>query len=216
MRKSPTHHTVKRHKRQGQWIESFERGSGKRSQRLSRVVGGRSKGIDNIVPTIVSGYATHHVVQVPEEVRKRVINALKLVPTEHLGGLEIRFADKHTYWPFRDFGFHGKYDAENQRLYLQPLSGLRQRTVIHELGHHVWKTRLSENEKKRWLKITQGKIRKHDAPPFASHPIRAEEYFAELYITTYAPGKADISWNYVDPGVRVFMKKRFPIGDGLE
>ncbi len=39
MRKPPTRHTVKRHKRQGRWIESFKRGSGQPHRQNSRVVG---------------------------------------------------------------------------------------------------------------------------------------------------------------------------------
>lgn len=51
MRKSPVRHTVKKHKREGNWIESFERGTGaRRLKRKSRIVGGP-------VPPIVSvGY----------------------------------------------------------------------------------------------------------------------------------------------------------------
>lgn len=42
-RKSPVHHTVKRHKRRGKWIDSFERGKGQDSQGSRRkVVGTRS------------------------------------------------------------------------------------------------------------------------------------------------------------------------------
>ena len=40
MRKSPIYHTVKRHKRNGKWVESFKRGSGKSyTRRKKKVVG---------------------------------------------------------------------------------------------------------------------------------------------------------------------------------
>lgn len=39
MRKPPIRHSVKRYKRQGRWVESFERGRGRKPQRSSKVVG---------------------------------------------------------------------------------------------------------------------------------------------------------------------------------
>jgi len=39
MRRSPTYHTVKRHKRGGKWVDSFERGKGQKPQRSKKVVG---------------------------------------------------------------------------------------------------------------------------------------------------------------------------------
>ena len=38
MRRTPIRHTVRRHKRMGKWVDSFERGHGVRTQRKSRVV----------------------------------------------------------------------------------------------------------------------------------------------------------------------------------
>ena len=38
MRKPPIHHTVKRHKRGGKWIESFDRGKGQPRKQRSKVV----------------------------------------------------------------------------------------------------------------------------------------------------------------------------------
>lgn len=46
-RKSPIHHTVKRHKRQGKWVGSFERGSGKKQSRRKVVVGSRKRPSDD-------------------------------------------------------------------------------------------------------------------------------------------------------------------------
>lgn len=44
-RKSPIRHTVGKHKRNGKTVQSFERGSGKKSQRSSRVVRESRKGV---------------------------------------------------------------------------------------------------------------------------------------------------------------------------
>ncbi len=74
VRKSPIRHKVRSHIRGGKPIKSFERGSGKKSQRSSRVVGTRT-----ISPKNYSSY--HYFHGTPYENFKSIINT-GLLPSE--------------------------------------------------------------------------------------------------------------------------------------
>lgn len=106
-RKSPILHTVKRHKRRGQWVESFERGNGRRVKRTrSRVVGSRESGVvtrEDVTSDLIKLNRKYGVnIEIIGGIKERGYseNDIDLISRKEI--------DEDIAWKFVDY-FSGKY-----------------------------------------------------------------------------------------------------------
>lgn len=190
-RRSPIRHPVKGHYRQGKWIESFERGRGKRPRRSRRVgVVTETRKIE------IKGDA-------PIKTKSRVQRILSNLPKRHTHDLNVEFKHRDDDFMFHYHGMHGRYVIETKTLLLQPLKSLKNRTVYHDVGHHVYNTLLTLDKQKQWEKISRNEADRL-IPSWIPKPLRPEEYFAELYCSRYTKS-ALISGRFAPVEITKFM-----------
>lgn len=196
-RKSPVRHRVRKHTRQGKPIKSFERGSGKKSQRSRRVV---IAGTKIILPTKTYRYG----LPVPGKTLATVRAVLSKIPSHHIEGLSFYFATGDELIDFSrelwETPPQGIYNREKRAVFLRPLKSIQRRAILHEIGHYVYETKLTEQQRRKWVKATEDKI-PAQVPKWWPHAPRAGEYYAELYASLYSrAGLVTLKW--ADPVVR--------------
>ena len=188
MRKSPIHHSVRGHTREGKYIHEYERGSGVKRQRKSRVVGSKQIGIEGDAPT---------------QTKSMVKKILSKIPPQHIHDLKIEFRHRDTDPMFQMHGMHGRYIKETKTLRLQPLKSLKSRVVYHEIGHHVYNNFLTSDEREQWEDISRN-VADRSIPSWMPKSFRPEEYFAELYCSEYT-SSALVSKRFAPIEVAEFM-----------
>lgn len=143
-------------------------------------------------------------IPVPDKTLATVRAALTKVPRYHIEGLSFYFATGDEYIGFSrevwETPPHGKYSREKRAIFLQPLKSIRQRTILHEIGHYVYETKLTEQQRQKWIKATEDKI-PAQVPKWWPHDPRAGEYYAELYVDLYTRTSL-VTLEYADPSVR--------------
>ncbi len=196
-RKSPIRHKVKSHIRQAKRVRSYQRGSGQTPQRSSKVVG---VGTKVILPT--KTYLRG--LPVPDKTLSTVRAALSKIPPHHIEGLSFCFAtaDEHASFSRElwETPPHGIYSREKRAIFLRPLKSIQQRAILHEIGHYVYETKLTEQQRRKWVKATEDKI-PAQVPKWWPHAPRAGEYYAELYPSLYTRA-ALVTLKWADPSVR--------------
>jgi len=115
--------------------------------------------------------------------------AKEKVPGYHLQGLGFRFEYLYEGTTLEYSGCNAYYSAHDRNIIMRPLKTLSQRTVLHEIGHHVYNN-LSQLEREKWSSVVSDVIPSR-IPSTNVYGIkvplswRIEEYFAELYVDRY-------------------------------
>ncbi len=123
-----------------------------------------------------------------------VIDSLRLLPAAHLSGLkEISFNpdDSAIYpYPVRDRNRIGEFAQDSRQIMIYKIDshGQFQHTLFHEIGHHVYHTKVPPMLKKEWA--TQLFPKSQFVTQYAS--INPSEDFAECY-AFYAKREQNLS-----------------------
>jgi len=117
--------------------------------------------------------------------------------------LEVEFRTRDEDPMFALHGMHGRYIEETATLRLQPLKSLGRRTIFHEVGHHVYKRVMTEEQRAQWVAIASDEASSR-VPSRLPRSLRAEEYFAELYASLYTSSTL-VSTKFSSPEVKSFM-----------
>lgn len=122
-----------------------------------------------------------------DEEKKDVKNTLEKIPAHHaklVKGYEISFQSSNSLK--RDSKHIGFIDEENKKIVIaSPWNYGREYTLLHEIGHAVWKYVLNEKMKAEWKKLV-GKVRLKNKKDLSQND---EEIFCMCYAQHYAKNK---------------------------
>lgn len=122
-----------------------------------------------------------------EEEKKDVGDTLEKIPKSHaelVKGYEISFQPSNCLKS--DKNHIGFIDEENKKIIIaSPWNYGREYTLLHEIGHAVWKYKLNEDDKKNW-KRTLGRVRSKNKKDLSQND---EEIFCMCYAQHYANNK---------------------------
>ena len=109
-------------------------------------------------------------------------NQLKEVPRNHLNGLAgVDFVEGQLI-PYKDIGAYGTYDPEGKVIKLSSnadnVGVIGGGTVIHEVGHHVHMSKLTDEGATEWARISNNG---QSASISAYARTNRGEHFAEAY-----------------------------------
>jgi hypothetical protein len=91
---------------------------------------------------------------------KRIHAAVSVVKQRGLGTFlrDLQFEVRNGEWEQRGFGIAGTYDVKTRTIAVYPL-GNNASTIVHEIGHHVFRTQLLNSARARWeTLITRNRI----------------------------------------------------------
>ena len=118
--------------------------------------------------------------------RRDVKETLKKLPTGHrklVDGYKIEFQPGNCLKG--DHGHVGEIDEKAKKITIAaPWNYSRDFTLLHEVGHLVWKYKLSRDEQSNWVKL----LKKFKHP----HEKNAEEAFCMAYANHYAKNDVDV------------------------
>ena len=124
---------------------------------------------------------------IEDEEKKDIRKTLEKIPKTHANlvrNYEISFQPNNSLRG--DKNHIGFIDEENKRIVISsPWNYGREYTLLHEVGHAVWKYLVSEEKKKEWKRIV-GEVRKKNRKDLSQND---EEIFCMSYAQHYAKNK---------------------------
>jgi hypothetical protein len=124
---------------------------------------------------------------ISNEEKKDINDTLEKIPAKHsklVRGYEISFQPSNCLKG--DKGHIGFIDEENKKIVIaSPWNYGREYTLLHEVGHAVWKYILKDNDKAEWKKTLDG-VRAKNKKELSQND---EEIFCMCYAQHYAKNK---------------------------
>ena len=123
-----------------------------------------------------------------DEEKKDIKSTLEKIPKIHsdlVKDYDISFQPSNTLKG--DKGHIGFIDEENKKIIVSsPWNYGREYTLLHEIGHAVWKYVLDGEKKKSWREILNSERKKDNDNELSQND---EEMFCMLYAQNYANNK---------------------------
>jgi hypothetical protein len=124
---------------------------------------------------------------ISKQEQKDIQSTLEKIPRSHadlVKGYEISFQPSNCLKG--DKGHIGFIDEEKKKIVISsPWNYGREYTLLHEVGHAVWKRYMDETKKSEWKKIL-GRVRLKNKKDFDQND---EEIFCMCYAQHYAKNK---------------------------